>query len=337
MTRQSYGSLGEIDESQLQAVLDRFALGALVAAEPLTIGLFGKNVALTATSGSWVLRGAPWPAGVDHQFRRERFFASAIRAGCEVPVPWPYLIEADSTLFGWPYAVMPRLAGVTLDTVGPAKDGHDWEAVAGALGRAAARLRAVPFSAFGEWSPERDELSPFEGSASDWLAHRVEWWIRACTDQSRSLADSDVAWLNALVDDVAVEIGVGSPEWGYVHHDFKAGNVVVTDIAGCIEVCGLFDLGEGLVADPLEDLARCTWDLANRIGPRCSSTFLDSYVDAVGAALSRERLRAYVVFDLLVIWEFGSRASNRWFSAPTFKEWAATMLDRVDEAIEMAN
>jgi hygromycin-B 7''-O-kinase len=337
VTRQTYGSLGEIDDRQLQAALDHFALGTLTAAEPLTNGLFGKNVALGTTSGNWVLRGKPWPAGVDDQFRRERFFASTIRAACEVPVPWPYLIEAHSDLFGWPYALMPLLPGTTVDTDGPTSSGHDWDAVAGALGRAAARLRAVRFPAFGEWAPSSDELSVFAGSAGHWLAHRVERWIRACTDDKRSLADTDVAWLHALVDDVAVEIGSDPPEPGYVHHDFKAGNVVVAKVADQTEVSGLFDLGEGLVADPLEDLARCTWDLANRIGPRCSATFLRTYVDPIGATVSWERLRAYVVFDLLVIWEFGSRPSNRWFSAPTFKDWAATMLHRVDEATAMVD
>ncbi|HYD10403.1 MAG TPA: phosphotransferase [Acidimicrobiales bacterium] len=98
-----YGTLGELSDAQLQAALDRFGLGRLVSAEAFTDGLFGKNVGIVADSGRWVLRGHPWPAHSDEQFRRERFWAASTRAHCDVPVPWPFHIEDDESLLGWPY------------------------------------------------------------------------------------------------------------------------------------------------------------------------------------------------------------------------------------------
>ena len=57
MAPTSYGSLGPLGDDQLQAALDRFGLGRLERAWPLTEGLFGKNIAAIGmtTDGAWVL------------------------------------------------------------------------------------------------------------------------------------------------------------------------------------------------------------------------------------------------------------------------------------------
>ena len=54
--------LGILRHEQLQAALDRFALGELIAASPAPSGLFGQNVMLTASTGEYVCaarRGRP--------------------------------------------------------------------------------------------------------------------------------------------------------------------------------------------------------------------------------------------------------------------------------------
>lgn len=65
--------------------------------------------------------------------------------------------------------------------------------------------------------------------------------------QSRPLVDSDLAFVASLLPD-----GLDEVVPTYLHHDLKPGNTVCADG----EVSGLFDLGEGTVGDPLEDLAR---------------------------------------------------------------------------------
>ena len=308
-----YGSLGDLTDAQLQAALDRFGLGRLVSAQAFTDGLFGKNVGVVADAGRWVLRGQPWPAHTDEQFRRERFWASRIREHCDVPVPWPFHIERDASLFGWPYQLTPWMSGV-----------HERNAVgAAALGRAAAKLRSVTFDRFGEWSPTTDGIEPFNGSASDWLAKRTDWWMAACSAGPRPLVDSDVTFVRGLVPD---ELDV-SPS--YVHHDLKTANC--TFVSG--EVSGLFDLGEGVIGDPIENLARATWDLA-RSDVSLAITFLDAYARAAAMEVPRARLRAYVALDLLVIWEYGTRQTPPWFNDPTFESWANAFAAPVERALE---
>jgi aminoglycoside phosphotransferase (APT) family kinase protein len=309
-----YGSLGDISDSQLQAALDRCGVGRLVRAEAFTVGLFGKNVGIVTDAGRWVLRGDPWPAHVDDQFRRERFWAASVREQCPpVPTPWPFHIDTDESLFGWPYQLTPWMPGEQDRT----------ETGAAALGRAAAALRSVTFDAFGDWSPERDDVAPFAGSAVQWLTHRTEEWIARCVD--RPLVDADLAFVQSLIPAALDEV-VPS----YVHHDLKPGNCVCVDGV----VSGLFDLGEGLVADPLENLARPMWDLARHEVP-LASTFLRAYEDASGVRVPLQRLRDYVTLDLLVVWEFGSRKTQAWFDDPTFESWAAAFAEPVDRALEV--
>ena len=46
------------------------------------------------------------------QFRREGFWASRIREHCDVPASWPFHIESDESLLGWPYQLTPWMPGV---------------------------------------------------------------------------------------------------------------------------------------------------------------------------------------------------------------------------------
>lgn len=309
-----YGTLGSISDAQLQAALDRFGLGRLEAAVAFTDGLFGKNVGLVTDRGRWVLRGQPWPANTDEQFRRERFWAACIRERCDVPVPWPFHIEADDVLFGWPYQLTPWMPGIqSVDAIGVA-----------ALGRAAADLRRVTFPAFGSWSPTTDAIQPYDGSPLDWLTSRAQTWIDDCATDARPLTAADLGWVWSLLptelDDVVPT---------YVHHDLKPGNCVCIDG----EITGLFDLGEGIVGDPLEDLARSTWDLARR-DQRLVAVFLRSYEAAAGVRLPLDRLWAYVVLDLIVIWQYGTRAAQAWFEEPSFRTWAEAFAAPAAEALQ---
>src|SRR5438552_3541426 len=103
--------LGSLSEGQFQAALDRFDLGRFARAEPIAFGNWGQNCFLTSTRGEYVLRGAPF---FPWQFAAERFFAREIHRQTTVPVPWPYLVDDAHDIFGWPYALMPRLPGIQL-------------------------------------------------------------------------------------------------------------------------------------------------------------------------------------------------------------------------------
>jgi hygromycin-B 7''-O-kinase len=308
-----YGTLGELSDAQLQTALDRFDLGRLVSAEALTNGLFGKNVGIVTDADRWVLRGHPWPANSDEQFRRERFWARSIRQQCDVPVPWPFHIDSDESLFGWPYQLSPWMPGTQERNA----------ANAAALGRAAAKLRSVTFESFGDWSSTADAIHPFAGDATQWRAARTGRWIESVASGPRPLVDSDLAFVRALVPD---ELDVVPT---YVHHDLKIDNCVFVDA----EISGLFDLGEGVIGDPIENLARAMWDLA-RFDVSLAVSFLHAYEAAADIAVPRTRLRSYVLLDLFVIWEFAVRQSPPWVPDGTFEAWATSFVAPVDLALD---
>lgn len=60
----------------------------------------------TSTGGEFVLRGV---LHYDWQLPAERFFARALHERTMAPVPWPYLVDPAEDIFGWSYALMPRM------------------------------------------------------------------------------------------------------------------------------------------------------------------------------------------------------------------------------------
>ena len=332
MGARTYGNLGELRDEQLQAAADRFGLGPVRRATALTDGLFGKNVRLDTDTGAWVLRGDPWPAGVDHQYRRDRWFARAIHERSSVPAPWPYRVEPTAGLLPWPFAVMPHLDG--RDHLAPeAKTPAARLEVARALGRGAAALGQVTFAAGGEWQPEHDDVVAFEGTPAEWLRTRTAASLARTAKSSEPLdpRSQDLVDEHLEAATASLERDADRFQPALVHHDFKGGNLAMCRNADATYVVtGVFDLQECYVGDPIEDLARTLCELS-RHGPDVGAAFLLAY----GAPIPVERLRAYVVFDRLVIWEYGRRPAVDWFEADaTFAGWVGDELTLVDAAIE---
>ena len=70
--------------------------------------------------------------------------------------------------------------------------------------------------------------------------------------------------------------------------------------------------------------------------PAVGAAYLSSYREASGRELSVERIVAYAVFDLLVMWEFGRRPAQAWFPPEsTFSPWAETWLRAVRDALDL--
>lgn len=114
----------------------------------------------------------------------------------------------------------------------------------------------------------------------------------------------------------------------YLHHDLKPDNTVCIDG----EVSGLFDLGEGTVGDPLEELARPTWDLAN-VDPSLAVVFLGAYESAAGVSVSADRLRAYIACAVVppaVGAAIRSRSGNRSARRPSSPLLAGHHGDQVE-------
>jgi hypothetical protein len=94
---------------------------------------------------------------------------------------------------------------------------------------------------------------------------------------------------------------------------------------------GVYDLQECYAGDPLEDLARALCQFAKEHEPAVGGAFLDAYDGPIDA----DRLRAYVVFDRLVIWEYGVRPHVNWFGeGETFEGYVTSEIERVDACLD---
>jgi aminoglycoside phosphotransferase (APT) family kinase protein len=317
--------LGLLSESQLQTALDCFGLGELLKAEPAPGGNFGQNVFLTSAKGDWVLRGCPhytW------QFPKEMFFARLIRERSAVRTPWPYMIEESCEIFGWSFAVMPRLPGVQLDDEscsGLAES--DRVAIAGALGRELVLMHEVrwPYCADNGMNDDHRDtnvLLPLRSSYRDWIAGKVERRIAMCRAASDAMTDADADWCRGVL--AAGEHALGAAfEPTLVHHDYKEGNVVAERDGENWRVGGVFDLMECYFGHPEEDLVRAVWDYVNTGLRSCAREFLRSYL-AMRPPESgfRERWHIHMLRDCLLIWHFGRRRDWPFPPRQTFRQWA---------------
>lgn len=325
MQREYSKRLGVIDDDQLQTALDRFGLGRLLSAEPAAGGLFGQNILLESTEGSFVFRGAPhWnPAGEDDwQFPKERYFARLLADSASgAPVPWPYLVDETRGIFGWGYAIMPRLSGLPLLTpaVRPFSDAdHDAHATAMALGLAA--VHAVTLPAAGLYHLESDGIRAHDERYGSYVANTVRTLLEACLHASAATTRADVTWVEAVIERALPAFDEPFTP-SVVHHDFHDGNVLVDDSSGAWRLSGIIDWMTAEAGDPEADLARYLSHHAQH-GPATGATFLATYQalrpPRAGFA---QRFPVFMLWERLLIWEYGQRSG--WFpDGLTLRTWA---------------
>lgn len=313
--------VGVLTHDQLQAALDRFGLGELLGAEPAPSGLFGQNVMLTTTAGEYVLRGAPWPAW---QLPQERYVAEIIHTRTTVPAPWPYLIDDGGDIFGWPFAIMPRLAGETVANLDELMrlTADERLAMARAMGEGLAALHAAPFDAIAKYDPGTGRFAAADQPYDQWFEAYARDWLAMCRAASAATTDADVAWIESVIADARPALAVPFVP-ALVHHDYKENNLVfLREPDGRWRVNGIFDLMECYAAEGEYDLARTfTGHVVGR--PELAFAFLDAYAAVRGLRPGFvERFRLYLLVDRLIIWEYGQR-NGIWFPPDlTFRRYA---------------
>jgi len=299
LPRRTYSErLGELSGEQLQAALDRFDLGTLIDAAPARGGLFGQNVLLSSSRGEFVLRGCPH---ADWQLPKEQRVARMIHERTSLGAPWPYQIEESREIFGWSFALMPRIAGES----DPPDTGESGRLYAAALGAGLARLHELQAPEPAYIDPGSLELIPYPAPHAQRVLQQARERIQACRD-SPDMSEADVAWVEAILQ--THQSALEEPfQACWVHHDWKAANVLAERTADGWHVNGVVDLMEGYFGDPEEDLVRCVARLAlgdkERI-QRFTGAYRARRPLRPGFA---ERYRIYAVIDALVIWDYGKR------------------------------
>jgi Ser/Thr protein kinase RdoA (MazF antagonist) len=209
---------------------------------------------------------------------------------------------------------------------------RDWEAVARALGRAAAGLHAVTFLAPAQWQDDR--LVAFNGSQRERFEGLIAELISKGS-QRGLLDDESEQWVREAL---AAEVDGYVPT--IVHHDLTRNNAHFTFEVDTVEVSGIFDLKECFVADPDEDLARSLWEFCVEVGSGAGRAFLDAYrAERPARAGEAARLRAYVIYDLFLIWVEAPRPyhvetpHSGFGEHKTFRSWALGLVEPVERVL----
>jgi aminoglycoside phosphotransferase (APT) family kinase protein len=324
--------LGVLTHAQLQDALDRFDLGALIDAQPVSGGLFGQNVFLTTTHGQWVLRGAPH---YDGQFQKERFFSRLIHEETDADAPWPFFVERSAAIFGWHYALMPRLPGEcpgsgdvqsTLTHDGRVELARD-------LGAYLARIESKSWDCCATYDHVTDALVPLDVPYAAWITQQVRDWLHRCRSRSwfldapidpstsKATTDADISWIEEIIEQAQDALAVPFAPV-IVHTDYKENNTSAERTPDGWRFTGVFDLGECYIGDGEYDLARTACTYATQGGD-----VLAAFVKAQAAGSPRrpgfrERMKLYILLDRLIIWEYGQR-NGIWFpEGLTLRKWA---------------
>ncbi|HYL57821.1 MAG TPA: phosphotransferase [Candidatus Acidoferrales bacterium] len=337
--------LGAITDAQFQAALTHFGLGMFVRATPIPFGLFGQNVFLTSTAGEFVLRGSPL---LPWQFPTERYFARALHERTTAPAPWPYLVDESPAIFGWSYALMPRMRGVNADdpAIKARLTRDDRMAMARAMAQNLAEMQRLTAQFAGRIDPASETVKPFvlaeelawpfpffaDPTDSPILSHaeRVEVVIRNLLQRARATNNrttlADIEWVERVLETAHDAMRVEFTPC-FVMEDYKEGNVVFDDSSGRWSVSGVFDLMESYFGDGESDLSRTVATYLDE-DPDLAREFIRGYLalrpPRDGFA---ERFAAYMMLERLIIWEYVQRNEPKVAVLGSLRNWAEKYVD----------
>ena len=245
--------LGQISPEQFQAALARLNLGDYVRSEVVPFGLFGQNVFLTSTLGEFVFRGAPhypW------QFPTEQFIVNKLHEKTSAPVPYPYLLEPSSDIFGWSFIIMPRMPGLQLQdkVVASQLTANDRLEIACALARMLVEVQTLTWERAGKYDVETSTVKPFEKHYREWIMECIREKVAAAQSYNNHTTESDVEWIESVIAK-AIPVLHLAYEPCTVLGDYGEHNTVVMHTDGKWCVTGLFDLMTAHFGDGQADLS----------------------------------------------------------------------------------
>jgi hygromycin-B 7''-O-kinase len=300
--------LGSIEPAQFQAALDRFDIGTFTAATPVPFGLFGQNIFVTSTRGEWVLRGCPH---YDWQFPTEQFFAQLIHERTRVPVPYPYLLDPVTDIFGWSYIFMPRMPGIQLadERLVVQLSSDDRLGLARAMARILAELHTIQADHAGSYDYQTHAIRPFAQNYREMILESIRDFLAESQSYNTNTTVSDVAWVDRVIRDN--QEAMHEP-WhiSLVLRDFKEANMVAQQQRGEWQISGVFDLMEAHFGDGECDLVRQVGHYL-RTAPIYAAEFVREYLRQRPVAPGfAERQQLYMLYDSLIIWSYFQRTEG---------------------------
>ena len=311
--------LGHLTPEQLQTALDRFDLGRLISTAPVTTGNFGQNVFLTTTTGEYVFRGNPF---FDWQLPKEREVARILHERTTVPVPWPWRHELSIDLFGWDYAIMPRLPGEMVHD----RPAPDQVALAPPLAETLVRLQDATFHQAMEFERAAGGFVALPGGERDYLARRIERNLELSIAATNRTSDADAAWVRSLLRNAECS----SASWVLsclVHGDFTINNVVAMHGPGGWRITGVFDFMTARIGSFEADLCR-QFALYHWRTPAAATAFPETYFALLPPRAGyRDRVPLLLLDERLTLWEWLQRTRPGWWQSDIgLRDWAEPVL-----------
>jgi len=323
MTRREYSKrLGTISDQQLRMALHGFDLGDLVRAEPIPFGLFGQNLFISSTRGEFVLRGVPH---YDWQFPTEKFFVEQLHRMTKAPVPYPYLYEAATDIFGWSFVLMPRMPGLQIadQKVVSSLTWQDRQGIAHALAKMLAEIQTLSWDYAGKYDAATGTVQPMEQDYREWIVRRIRELLQVAQNANGNTRTSDVEWAESIIANASDALQIPYQPC-IVLEDYKEANTVVEPTEEGWRVSGIFDLMTAHFGDGEADLSRQVGTYL-REHPGLADEFVNTYTQCRPIQLGFiERQGLYMLYDSALIWAFwqehaGGLPEDKTL---TFEQWA---------------
>lgn len=269
-----------------------------------------------------MFRGNPF---FDWQFPRERAAARLLHERTSVPAPWPYHYDPSPDLFGWPFAIMPRLVGRDLWNAPES----DEIALAEAMGQMLVRFQEATFDAAMEFALAADDFVSLPGGERTWLTERIQHNLELSMAASGRTFDGDAEWVRSLIA-ASERSTTGWTPSCLVHGDFTVNNVVALKSPSGWEITGVFDLMTARVGSFEADLCR-QFALHKWRSPAAGAAFLEAYFALrPPRAGYRDRVPLLLLEERLTLWEWMQRTRPDWWTSDIgFRDWTEPVLDAI--------
>ncbi len=249
--------------------------------------------------------------------------------GTSAPAPWPYLLDETEDIFGWGYALMPRMPGIQIGDpeVRRSLDPAARAGIARALGSALAALHRLKLPAVADFDFNTLSMRPDPRPFPERIRDSFEDLLARGHTSAPATPEAELDWCRLVFQEHAAALDVPFAPT-IVHHDYKAGNTVASLTGAGWEITGIFDLMECRFSDPEEDFARTMFDYPPRSsGTDLAREFIAAYREAETLRPGfEERFRIYMLRDCLLLWEYGQRTGS--WSLPGLRQWAEPFVMR---------
>ena len=249
-------------------------------------------------------------------------------------MPYPYLIDPASDIFGWSFVIMPRLPGLHLQDKGVVSelslsDRHD---IACALARTLVEAQTLT----GEWAGQYDvatrSVQPFDKHYRAWIVDRIREKMAAAQSYNDHTTPSDVDWIESVIAQAMPVLHLAYQPC-VVLADFGEHNLVVTLAEGAWRVSGVFDLMTAHFGDGQADLSLPVTAYLGQ-DERLADVFVAEYLRVkTRPPAFVEHQRLYMLDLTLSFWRHWQRNEG---GVPgesqslTFERWATPSVDYLD-------